>query len=171
MSLASSIVKFLTPDMIGRIASAFSLDHTAKRSMLIVCSAICLGLAFPTPALAQRKALATCEKAWRDNKVFNQAAGITERDWVAKCRADSAKKPADDIAAAPISVPLKKSQVNTICGGMDWCQKVCGLNGQYTCSFGCESQGCSGQCMNCSSRRVGARTIQTVLANSKRPWQ
>ena len=142
-----------------------------RRSMLIVCSAVCLGLAFPTLSFAQRKALATCEKEWRANKAFNQAAGITERDWVAKCRADSAKKPADDVAAAPIPVPLKKSQVNAVCDGGDACQKACGLGGQYTCSFECGPKGCSGQCTNCSSRRVGARTIQSVVANTKRPWQ
>jgi hypothetical protein len=92
MNLVSLIMRVLTT---GRIASALGLDHTAKRSMLIACSAICLGLAFPTSSFAQRKALATCEKEWSANKAFNQAAGITERDWVAKCRADSAKKPAD----------------------------------------------------------------------------
>jgi hypothetical protein len=169
MTLVSPITRFLSPEMTERIASALSPDCIAKRLILIVCSAICLGLAFPTSSFAQRKALATCEKEWRDNKVFNQAAGITERDWVAKCRLDSAKKRAD--AAAPISVPLKKSQVNTVCGGMEWCQKACGLEGRYTCNFGCGSNSCSGQCMNCSSKRVSARTIQTVVANSKRPWQ
>jgi len=88
MNLVSLIMRVLTT---GRIASALGLDHTAKRSMLIACSAICLGLAFPTSSFAQRKALATCEKEWSANKAFNQAAGITERDWMAKCRADSAK--------------------------------------------------------------------------------
>jgi hypothetical protein len=92
MNLVSLIMSFLKADMTGRIASALGLDHTAKRSMLIACSAICLGLVFPTSSFAQRKALATCEKEWSANKAFNQAAGITERDWVAKCRADSAKK-------------------------------------------------------------------------------
>ena len=91
MNLVSLIMRFLRADMTGRIASALGLDHTAKRSMLIACSAICLGLAFPTSSFAQRKNLATCEKEWSANKAFNQAAGITERDWVAKCRAESAK--------------------------------------------------------------------------------
>ena len=95
MNLVSLIMRFLRADMTGRTASALGLDHTAKRSMLIACSAILLGLAFPTPSFAQRKALATCEKEWSANKAFNQAAGITERDWVAKCRADNAKKLAD----------------------------------------------------------------------------
>src|SRR5262249_41014622 len=92
MNLVSLIMSFLKPDMTGRIASALGLDNTATRSILIACSAICLGLVFPTASFAQRKALATCEKEWSANKAFNQAAGITERDWVAKCRADSAKK-------------------------------------------------------------------------------
>ena len=95
MNLVSLINRFLTADMTGRIASALGLDHTAKRLMLIACSAICLGLAFPTSSFAQRKALATCEMEWSANKAFNQAVGITERDWVAKCRADIAKKSAD----------------------------------------------------------------------------
>jgi hypothetical protein len=86
MNLVSLIMRFLRVDMTGRIASALGLDHTAKRSMLIACSAICLGLAFPTSSFAQRKLLAMCEMEWSANKAFNQAAGITERDWVAECR-------------------------------------------------------------------------------------
>ena len=48
MNLVSLIMRFLRADMTGRIASALGLDHTAKRLMLIACSAICLGLAFLT---------------------------------------------------------------------------------------------------------------------------
>jgi hypothetical protein len=88
MNLVSFIVRFLTADMTGRIARAFGLDHTAKRSLLIACSAICLGLAFSTPSFAQKEVLAMCEMEWSANKAFNQAAGITERDWVAECRAE-----------------------------------------------------------------------------------
>jgi hypothetical protein len=96
MNPVSLIVRFTTPEITGRIASALHLDHVAKRSMLIVCSAICVGLAFPTSSFAQRKALPTCEKEWKANKAFNQAAGITKRDWIAKCRGDKwANKPAD----------------------------------------------------------------------------
>ena len=88
MNLVSLIRRFLRADVTGRIAGALGLDQTAKRSMLIACSAICLGLAFPTSSFAQRKALATCEKEWRANKAFNQAAGITERAWGEECRAE-----------------------------------------------------------------------------------
>src|SRR5262245_21238534 len=168
MNLVSLIMRFLAP---GRIARTRGPDPTAKRSILIVLSAVCLALAFPTPSFAQRKTLPSCEKEWSANKVFNQAAGITERDWVAKCRLDRAKKPAGDVAAAPVSVPLKRPQVSAVCGGIDWCQKPCGLGGRYTCKFSCGLDGCSGQCVNCSSRRVGSRTIQTVVANTKRPWE
>src|SRR5262245_61498282 len=169
MNLVAPVMRFLTPGLTGRRTSAVVVDYPCKRLMLIVCSAICLGVAFPAPSFAQIKTLASCKKAWEDNKAFNQAAGITERDWLAKCRLDRAKKPAD--AAAPVSVPLKKFQVNAVCGGMDWCQKACGLEGRYTCSFECGLQSCSGQCMNCPSRNIGARTIQSVVANTKRPWQ
>ena len=168
MSLVPPIMRFLTADITGRIASVSGLDHIAKRLMLIVCSAICLGLAFPSPSFAQKKSLATCEKEWRDNKVFNQAAGITERDWIAKCRLVRGTKPAN--AAVSVPVPLKKFQVNAVCGGIDWCEKSCGPGARYTCRFGCGLEGCSGQCINCTSRRVSARTIQTVVANTKRPW-
>jgi hypothetical protein len=88
MNLVSLIMRFLTADMTGRIASALGLDRTAKRSMLIACSAICLGLVLSTSSFAQKETLAMCEVEWRHNKAFNQAAGITERDWVAECRAE-----------------------------------------------------------------------------------
>ena len=88
MNLVSLIMRCLRADMTGRTASVLGLDHTAKRSMLIACSAILLGLAFPTSSFAQRKALATCEMEWSANKAFNQAAGITERAWVEECRAE-----------------------------------------------------------------------------------
>jgi hypothetical protein len=96
MNPVSLIASFFTRDMIGRIASTPHLNHIAKRAMLIVCCAICVGPAFPTASFAQRKALPTCEKEWKANKAFNQAAGITKRDWIAKCRVDKwANKPAD----------------------------------------------------------------------------
>ena len=89
MNLVSLIMSFLKANMTGRIASALGLDHTAKRSMLIACSAICLGLAFLTSSFAQKgEVLAMCEHEWRHNKAFNQAAGITERAWVEECRAE-----------------------------------------------------------------------------------
>src|SRR5262245_6768848 len=133
MNLVALIMRFLTPGMTGRIANALGVEHPAKRLMLIVCSAICLGLAFSAPSFAQKKSLATCEKEWSDNKVFNQAAGITKRDWMAKCRLVRGTKPAD--AAAPVSDPLERSQVNAVRAGVGSSQRACGLGGQETCRF------------------------------------
>src|SRR5262245_47676006 len=96
MNLVSPIKRFLTPDMTGRIANALLLDHTAKRSMLIVCSAICGGLAFPTSSFAQRKAIPTCAQGWSANKAITQAPRTTKRAWIAKRRRCKwANKPAD----------------------------------------------------------------------------
>jgi hypothetical protein len=74
-----------------------------KRSMLIVCSAVIFsGLAFSaTPSFAQKKTVKACEEEWRANKAANEAAKITEKAYVAKCRAE-AEKPA---AAAPATSP------------------------------------------------------------------
>jgi len=43
------------------------------------------------PALAQQKTVKACQDEWRANKEANQAAKITEKAYVEKCRADSAK--------------------------------------------------------------------------------
>ena len=113
MNLVSLIMRVLTT---GRIASALGLDHTAKRSMLIACSAICLGLAFPTSSFAQKgEVLAMCEHEWRHNKAFNEAAGITERAWVEECRAEEYARErscAADWKAAKAA--------GTVAAGMTW---------------------------------------------------
>ena len=74
-----------------------------KRTVLIVCSAVIFsGLAFSsTPSLAQKKTVKACEEEWRANKTANEAAKITEKAYVAKCRAEAAKP-----AAAPATAPV-----------------------------------------------------------------
>ena len=71
------------------------------RKIAVVCSAF-IGLAFlMSPALAQQKTAKECQTEWRANKADNQAKGITEKAYVAKCRGgDSAAKPAPAPAAA-----------------------------------------------------------------------
>ncbi|MGA9514790.1 MAG: hypothetical protein WBV51_14625 [Pseudolabrys sp.] len=75
-----------------------------KRTVLIVCSAVIFsGLAFSaTPSLAQKKTVKACEEEWRANKTANEAAKITEKAYVGKCRGEAAK-PA---AAAPATTPV-----------------------------------------------------------------
>jgi hypothetical protein len=75
-----------------------------KPSVLILCSALIFsGLAFSaTPSLAQKKTVKACQEEWRANKAANEAAKITEKAYVAKCRAE-AEKPA--AATAPAAAP------------------------------------------------------------------
>ena len=65
------------------------------RRIAVVCSAV-IGVALlMSPAFAQEKTVRACQAEWRANKADNQAKGITEKAYVAKCRGgDSAAKPA-----------------------------------------------------------------------------
>jgi hypothetical protein len=46
-----------------------------------------------------------CQEEWRANKAANEAAKITEKDYVAKCRAEAAKPAATTTTAAPAAAP------------------------------------------------------------------
>jgi hypothetical protein len=64
------------------------------------------GLAFSTtPSFAQNKTVKACQEEWRANKAANEAAKITEKDYVAKCRAEAAKPAATTTTAAPAAAP------------------------------------------------------------------
>jgi hypothetical protein len=85
----------------------------AIQCKFITCSAAILSIALfsGAPALAQQKTAKACTAEWQKNKADNQAKGITEKAYVEKCRADSAKpaaatttKPA---AAAPKTTAKK----------------------------------------------------------------
>jgi hypothetical protein len=55
-----------------------------------------------TTAFAQQKTAKQCTDEWRANKADNQAKGITEKDYVAQCRAGGA---AAQSTAAPTPAP------------------------------------------------------------------
>ena len=62
----------------------------------------------PATAFAQQKTVKACEDEWKADKAGNQAKGITEKDYVAKCRAaGEAAKPAaaTPAAAKPVAAP------------------------------------------------------------------
>ena len=61
-----------------------------KRSLFLGCFfLIFAGLAFSaTPSFA--KTVKACQEEWRANKAANEAAKITEKDFVAKCRTEAA---------------------------------------------------------------------------------
>jgi hypothetical protein len=72
---------------------------------------------------------------------------------------------ADDAGAKQISVTLSQAQVSAVCDGKNFCEKTCGSSGQYTCTFGCGSKSCSGQCANCPTGRTLSSSISNVLKN------
>lgn len=77
-----------------------------KRWVLLLCSAfIVSGLAVSaTPSFAQKKTIKSCQEEWRANKAANEAAKVTEKAYVAKCRAE-AEKPAATTTTAPAAAP------------------------------------------------------------------
>jgi hypothetical protein len=77
-----------------------------------------LGLAaLPSGVLGQQKTVKACQDEWRANKANNQAKGITEKAYVAQCRAGGASAqpksaPAPMPAPSPsIAVPAPKKTV------------------------------------------------------------
>jgi hypothetical protein len=76
------------------------------------------------PAFAQQKTVKQCTDEWRANKADNQAKGIIEKDYVAKCRAGTTTatpaaapvqqtKPAAAPAAAPATAAPPKPRETT----------------------------------------------------------
>jgi hypothetical protein len=71
-----------------------------KLFAIALCGAVGLIAALPS-AHAQQKTVKACQEEWRANKAANQAAKITEKDYVAKCRSEAAKPAATTPAAVP----------------------------------------------------------------------
>jgi hypothetical protein len=70
--------------------------------ILTLCAAMIGALALSSPVIAQQKTAKACQEEWRANRAANQAAGITQKAYVEKCRAGSATaQPAATPAAAP----------------------------------------------------------------------
>jgi hypothetical protein len=67
-----------------------------------LCSAVGLIAASPSAHAqqTQQKTVKACQEEWRANKAENQANKITEKAYVAKCRADTAKPAAATTPAA-----------------------------------------------------------------------
>jgi hypothetical protein len=58
-------------------------------------------VAAPPALLAQQKTAKECRDEWRANKDANKTSGVTEKDYVAKCRGETAQPAAAPTAAAP----------------------------------------------------------------------
>src|SRR6202011_3371818 len=65
--------------------------ETMRQSLVALAYVVFAGtLALSSPALAQQKTVKACQEEWRANKATNQAKGITEKAYVAECRASVA---------------------------------------------------------------------------------
>jgi hypothetical protein len=83
--------------------------------VMMVAAIASLAVLFDTAAFAQQKTAKQCTDEWRANKADNQAKGITEKAYVAQCRAGgtaaapgapAAEQPKP--AAAPAAAPAPK---------------------------------------------------------------
>ena len=83
-----------------------------NRFVAAICSAF-IGLAMvSTQAFADQKTVKACQDEWRANRADNTAKGITQKDYVAKCRADSASvqpKTAPGPSTPATAAPQRKS--------------------------------------------------------------
>jgi hypothetical protein len=75
-----------------------------KKPLSILACTLVIGFGgLPTHALAQAKTAKACAEEWRADKAGFQAKGITEKAYVADCRAGTASAPA--AAPGPMSPP------------------------------------------------------------------
>jgi hypothetical protein len=87
-----------------------------RLAFAVVALSAFVGLPMVSPAaFAQQNTVRACQDQWRANRAANQAAGITEKDYVEKCRAGkaaaaptaAAPTAAAPAAAAPAAAPSK----------------------------------------------------------------
>jgi hypothetical protein len=95
--------------------------QSMKRQILaVMCTALLGVCAASGPALSQQKTVKACQDEWRANKDANQAAGITERAYVDKCRVGAAvAAPAATPAATPAAAPVAGQKTVKACQG-EW---------------------------------------------------
>lgn len=61
-----------------------------KKSVAAMCGMVLAAIALSSSAFAQQKSASACRAEWRANKAANQAAGKTERAFIAECRGRAA---------------------------------------------------------------------------------
>jgi hypothetical protein len=80
-----------------------------KTFVLAICSAVMGVLAFSLPATA--KTAKECQKEWRESKASHP--GVTEKAYVEKCRAESAKETKSKKAEEKTKEPKKETKKET----------------------------------------------------------
>ncbi len=80
----------------------------------VICSVLIGIMVFPSSSFAQQKTVRACQAEWRANRAANEAAGITQKAYVEKCRAASATaRPTTKPAAKPAAAPAKPAASTT----------------------------------------------------------
>jgi hypothetical protein len=70
-----------------------------------MCALVCGVLASPSLVIAQQKTVKACQAEWRANKATNQANGVTEKAYVAECRASATAQPAARPSTSETATP------------------------------------------------------------------
>ena len=87
------------------------------RFFAMVASVVLGAVIVSNLAFAQQKTAKACQQEWRANKAANQAAGVTEKAYVAQCRmgaSPTTQAPAAPSATAPIQAePAAPAQQKT----------------------------------------------------------
>ena len=79
--------------------------------VVAVCAAAISVTTLSSPTYAQQKTVKACEDEWKAKKAENQKAGITEKAYVEKCRAESAVVAPPATPPAPAPAATKAPQV------------------------------------------------------------
>ena len=74
-----------------------------KSLAALTCMVLAGTLGLSSPALAQQKTVKACQEEWRADKAANQTKGITEKAYVAECRASGVTAQPATPAARPAS--------------------------------------------------------------------
>jgi hypothetical protein len=91
------------------------------RHLWLTAAAFAIGVALlATPSAAQQKTVKACQQEWRAARAANQAAGMTEKAYVEKCRSGAAAAspapatPKAQPAAAPSNAAKPAKTVKTV---------------------------------------------------------
>src|SRR5271165_3269415 len=81
-----------------------------KSLAALTCMVLAGALVLSSPAWAQQKTVKACQEEWRADKAANQAKGITEKAYVAECRASGVIAQPITPAARPASPQIATGQ-------------------------------------------------------------
>jgi hypothetical protein len=85
-----------------------------KSLAALTCMVLAGTLGLSSPAWAQQKTVKACQEEWRADKAANQAKGLTEKSYVAECRASGVTAQPATPAARPAASPQAATGQKTV---------------------------------------------------------